>query len=152
LANGQHCVNTPGASQFYFGATKGKTTAGLPENWALPRTQSGRGAGRWVSDFKSLVDFEKGANGQGVSDFELLQEMLKSLDDLPRSGAPKRITLAQEQQIVALACEKPTDYGVEMTNWTLEMLAKVAIARCIIETISPQYVGEILKKVQVATA
>ena len=86
-----------------------------------------------------------------MSDYELLQEMLKSLNDLPRSGAPKRITLAQEQQIVALACEKPTDYGVEMTNWTLEMLAKEAIARCIIESISPRYVGEILKKVQVAT-
>ena len=107
---------------------------------------------RWESDYESLLDFEKGANGNGVGDYELLQEMLKSLDDLPRSGAPKRITLAQEQQIVALACEKPTDYGVEMTNWTLEMLAKVAIARCIIETISPQYVGEILKKVQIATA
>lgn len=107
---------------------------------------------RWESDYDSLVVFEKGANGKEVSDFELLQEMLKRLDDLPRSGTPKRITLAQEQQIVALACEKPTDYGVEMTNWTLEMLAKVAIARCIIETISPQYVGKILKKVQVATA
>lgn len=107
---------------------------------------------RWQSSYKSLVGFEEGANGKGVSDYELLQEMLKRLDDLPRSGAPKRITLAQEQQIVALACEKPADYGVEMTDWTLEMLAKVAIAQGIVESISPQYVGGILKKVQVATA
>ena len=107
---------------------------------------------RWESDFKSLVEFEKGANGEGVSDFKLLKEMLKRLNDLPRSGTPKRITLAQEQQIIALACEKPTDYGVEMTDWSLEMLAKVVIARGILESISPRYVGEILKKVQVATA
>jgi putative transposase len=107
---------------------------------------------RWESDYESLLEFEKGSDGKKVSDYELLREMLKSLNDLPRSGTPKRITLAQEQQIVALACEKPTDYGVEMTNWTLEMLAKVAIAQGILESISPRYVGEILKKVQVATA
>lgn len=107
---------------------------------------------RWILAYESLLEFEKGVNGKQVSDYELLKEMLKILNDLPRSGTPKRITLAQEQQIVALACEKPADYGVEMTTWTHEMLAKVAIARGIIESISPRYVGVILKKVQVAPA
>ncbi|TAG96581.1 MAG: helix-turn-helix domain-containing protein [Sphingobacteriales bacterium] len=77
---------------------------------------------------------------------------MKRLDDLPRSGAPKRISLSQEQQIVALACEKPRDHGVEMTNWTHEMLARVAISKGILESISSRYVGEILKKKQVATS
>jgi transposase len=94
---------------------------------------------------------EEGVDGDLVSDSELLGEMLKRLDDLPRSGTPKRITLAQEQQIVALACKKPEDYGIEMTTWTLKMLSKVAVERGILESISPRYVAEILKKVQVAT-
>jgi putative transposase len=106
---------------------------------------------RWESDYASLCEFEKGLDGKPVCDHKLLQEMLERLKDLPRSGTPKRISLAQEQQIVALACRKPTDYGVEMTNWTLAMLAKVAIAQGILDSISPRYVAEILKKVQVAT-
>ena len=68
------------------------------------------------------------------------------LSDIPRSEAPKRITLAQEQQIVGLACEKPEDHDIQMDNWTREMLAHVSKAIKIVDTISPRYVGTILKK------
>lgn len=107
---------------------------------------------RWEAAYERLLEFEKGADGKSVKDHELLQQMLKLLNDRPRSGAPKTITLSQEQQIIALSCGKPTDHGVEMTTWTMEMLAQVAIAKGIIETISPRYVGKILKKEQVTTA
>jgi transposase-like protein len=107
---------------------------------------------RWLNDYATLLVFESGVGGAGVSDFALLQEMLKRFDDLPRSGTPKRITLAQEQQIIALACEKPEDYGIPITTWSLSMLADVAISKDIVKTISARYVAEILKKKPVATA
>jgi len=106
---------------------------------------------RWQGQYEALLIFEKGFDGQGVSDAALLQTMLIAVQDLPRSGAPQRIKTAQKQQIVALACEKPESYGVMMTDWTHEMLAKVAMAQGIVETISRRHVGGILKKKRVAT-
>lgn len=106
---------------------------------------------RWVSQYSSLLDYEKGGQGEGVNDTELLGAMLAVLSDLPRSGVPARITLAQKQQIVALACEKPDTYGVQMTDWSHEMLVKVVIAQGIVDTISRRHLGGILKKVRVAS-
>lgn len=62
---------------------------------------------RWCDHYGKLVIFEQGQQGQGVSDGELLKEMLDLLKDLPRSGTPKTITLVQEQQIVALLVKNP---------------------------------------------
>ena len=73
-------------------------------------------------------------------------KILSYLEDAPRSGAPKIFTLAQTQQIVALACQKPTEHGIEMTTWTHEMLAHIAISKGIVDTISSRYVGILLKK------
>jgi len=101
---------------------------------------------RWCEAYESLCAFEVGIGGEGVSDNELLQRMLEVLKDRPRAGAPKRITLAQEQQIIALACEKPEDYGIPVTQWNREMLAHVAKAKGIVETISPRTVSKLLKK------
>lgn len=101
---------------------------------------------RWSAFYESLCRYELGVKGEGISDYKLLQHMLEQLEDIPRSGSPKRITLAQEQQIIALACEKPEDHGIIMTQWNREMLAHVAKAKGIVETISPRYVSEILKK------
>ena len=67
---------------------------------------------RWQLSYATLLAYEKGADGSGISDAELLREMVASLQDTPRSGTPKRITLVEEQQLVALACTKPADHGV----------------------------------------
>ena len=91
-------------------------------------------------------------DSKGVSDRELLSKMLEILSDLPRSGHPKRITLEQEQQIVAVACRKPKEFGIAMTQWNREMLAHVAMAEGIVDQISPRYVSEILKKKRAPTS
>lgn len=106
----------------------------------------------WAVCYESLCTYEAGVGGQGVSDRELLAKMLAVLQDAPRSGAPVRISMAQKQQITALACRKPKDYGIPMTQWNRQMLAQVAIAQGIVETISPRYVSEILKNQPVTTA
>lgn len=107
---------------------------------------------RWLSNYKSLLQFEKGPEGDGVSDKELRDRLLELLKDESRSGAPKVFTLSQRQQIVALACKKPGDFGIEMTDWTYEMLAKTAIAQGIVEHISGAWLGVILKKYRPLTS
>ena len=101
---------------------------------------------RWESAQEELCEFEYDQSGKPIKDHILRKKIDEILTDKPRSGAPKRITLSQEQQIVSLACEKPEKHGIEMDYWTNKMLAHVAIARKIVSSISPQYCGRILKK------
>ena len=62
-----------------------------------------------------LSKYENEMEFQGLSEHDYLQELLSHLRDNPRSGTRKRISLEEEQQIVALASDKPRDYGVEIT-------------------------------------
>ncbi len=101
---------------------------------------------RWDSAHEKLLIYEQGKLGDGVSDKELLVEMLSIIKDKPRSGKPPVFTLSQKQQIVALACRKPSEYGLPQTRWTYEMLVHIAQTEKIVESISPRHVGGILKK------
>lgn len=87
-----------------------------------------------------------------LTDTEFLKEMLTVFSDLPRSGAPISITLAQKEQIVALACEKPEKYGIPITHWNRELLTEIAIKEGIVENISPRYVSVILKNKETSTS
>lgn len=107
---------------------------------------------RWLSVYEDLLEAEASMAEHKLSRSAYRKRLLELLSDLPRQGAPKTFTLAQEQQIVALACDKPRHHGVEMTDWTYEMLAKVAIAKSIVASISASQVGRILKKHPAPTA
>ena len=61
------------------------------------------------------------------------RELKAWLEDLPRSGAPCRFNIDQRAQVIALACEKPEDYGLPITTWTSEELRQVAIEEKIVE-------------------
>jgi transposase len=106
---------------------------------------------RWTTFYPAILTYEKGPTDEGVSDSLLMVKLLSYLEDAPRSGAPKRFTLSQTQQIVALACQKPTEHGIEMTTWTHEMLAHVAMSKGIVKCISSRYVGVLLKKKPTST-
>lgn len=106
---------------------------------------------RWQSAYPSLLEAESALNSGELSKGAYRQEVLKAIADKRRSGAPKRITLAQEQQIVALACDKPIHHGHPVTDWTHEMLAKTAVAKQMIDTVSSTQVGRILKKKPLTT-
>lgn len=107
---------------------------------------------RWQSSYEKLKAFELGKDGKGINDTLLSAKLLEILSDAPRSGTPCRISMAQKQQIVALACGPPRDHGIEMNNWTLVKLAEVAVDKQIVSTISSSYVGKILKNKRVATS
>ena len=44
--------------------------------------------------------------------------------------------MSQKKQIVAVACEKPGKYGIEMTHWNRDMLVKAVIEKGIVEWIA----------------
>ena len=102
---------------------------------------------RWEESVDKLIEAsEKGISGKAMKDYELLKMIEDTLSDKPGRGTTKRITLEQEEQIRALACTKPTEHGIQMTNWTNEMLTQVAKAKGIVDKISVRSVGNILKK------
>ena len=68
------------------------------------------------------------------------------LQDAPRSGAPDKFTPEQLCKIIALACENPEDHGRPVTHWTHRELAAVLVEKGIVESISPNHLGELLKK------
>ena len=67
------------------------------------------------------------------------------LQDLPRSGAPARISADQVCQITALACEKPELSGRPITHWTGREVADEIIKRGIVDHISPRHAARLLK-------
>jgi len=68
------------------------------------------------------------------------------LEDLPRPGAPVRITAEQRCQIEALACEQPEISGRPISQWTGREIADELIKRGIVEQISPRHAGRLLKR------
>ena len=68
------------------------------------------------------------------------------LEDLPRPGAPARITLDQKCQIQQMACEKPEESGRPITHWTNREVADEVMKRGIVEQISSRHAARLLKK------
>ena len=68
------------------------------------------------------------------------------LDDLPRPGAPPRLTANQICQIKELACEKREKSERPKTQWTSRENAAEIMKRGIVDTISARHSARILKK------
>lgn len=68
------------------------------------------------------------------------------LADEPRSGAPATVTAEQGCAIIALACERPEACGVPITHWSTTELARAAVERGIVPSLSPRSVGRLLKR------
>jgi putative transposase len=67
------------------------------------------------------------------------------LADAPRPGTPPTFTPEQICAILALACEPPEASGVPITHWSQSALAREAVKRRLVETISHGSVGRFLK-------
>ena len=68
------------------------------------------------------------------------------LEDLPRPGAPPRITADQRCQIEALACEDPEDSKRPISHWTGREVADEIMNRGIIDKISARHARRLLKR------
>ena len=67
------------------------------------------------------------------------------LSDAPRCGAPATFTPEAICRIVAMACEKPETLDVPISPWSQSDLARQAVARGIVESISHGSAGRFLK-------
>jgi transposase len=68
------------------------------------------------------------------------------LEDLPRPGAPSRITAEQRCQIIAMACEEPEESGRPISHWTGREIADEIKKRGIVDQISPRHAARLLKR------
>jgi putative transposase len=68
------------------------------------------------------------------------------LEDLPRPGAPARITPDQKCRIQQMACEHPEESGRPITHWTNREVADEVMKRGIVEQISSRHAARLLKK------
>jgi len=74
------------------------------------------------------------------------KDIEERLKDRPRSGRPATITAEQWCKIMALACEKPENHGVPITHWSQSSLTAEIIKQGILESVSPNHIGNFLKK------
>lgn len=78
-----------------------------------------------------------------VKDRYQAEGLESALTEKPRSGKPPQITGEEKARITALACsEAPAGHA----RWTLRMLAEKSVELGFVNSISHNYVGEILKK------
>ena len=74
------------------------------------------------------------------------------LADAPRPGAVPRLSPEQVCQILALACEQPSDSGRPISHWSHRELADEIVRRGITDRISPRHASRLLKSGRPATA
>jgi putative transposase len=74
------------------------------------------------------------------------------LSDEPRPGAPATFAPEQVCAIVALACEPPEKSALPLSHWSQSELAREAVRRGIVDSISHGSVGRFLKRGRPQTA
>ena len=120
-------------------------------------TCKGRHAGRTVQRGRMLLRLADGVSSYTVADelgccaqtvYQVRHRYIESglaivLGEAPRSGGPQRFDGATRAALTALACTPaPTGHS----RWTLRLLADKAVELCLVETISHETVGQVLKK------
>jgi putative transposase len=74
------------------------------------------------------------------------------LSDAPRPGAVPRLSPEQVCQIIALACEQPSDSDRPISQWSHRELADEIVRRGIADRISPRHASRLLKSGRPAAA
>jgi len=72
-----------------------------------------------------------------------------SLQDAPRSGAPRRFSPEVRAQVTALACSLPRSHGVPLAHWSRAKLAQHVTTVAALPTISARTIGRWLTTEQI---
>lgn len=99
----------------------------------------------WHSQAASLEASERKAVAENKLHL-LRKAVVAALADAPRAGCPSKFSAEQYCQILAVALEKPSDSGHEITHWSLDILKREVEKRGIVESISRAQLGVFLKK------
>ncbi len=103
-------------------------------------------ARRWRSRWADAQPMISELVRRKASDKDLKAAICDVLSDGARSGAPATFTPEVIVQIIALACEPPADSGLPISHWTPPELAREAIRRKIVVSISPRQVDRFLSR------
>ncbi len=122
-------------SQIILLAASGSSNKMISQQVHLSENVVGLWRRRWVAGHSELARWEDKPRllDQGIRDL---------LSDLPRSGSPPVFTAEQVCRIIALACEKPPAH---LSHWTQAELARMAVERGIVESISKSSIERFLK-------
>ena len=114
----------------------------LAKKLAVDRQRVRRWRKRWAAEERRVLD----AVGAGATDADLEALIRDILADNPRSGGPAKFSAEQVAAIIALACERIDESGIPMSHWTPDELAKEAVKRDIVDSISARQVDRFLEE------
>jgi len=123
-------------------SAEGRFNAHQANELGVDRQRVRRWRRRWAGAERILAD----AEAEGATDKDLEALILRVLADNARSGAPPKFTPEQIASIIALACEPPADSGLPVSHWTPPELAREAVQRGIVDSISPRQVDRFLAR------
>jgi putative transposase len=126
-------------ARIVLAAAEGANNEQIAERLGINRETSRLWRGVWLENEERLGVAEE------AGEKELRQAMEQTLCDRARSGAPPTFSAEQVCQIVAMACEAPSESGRPVTHWSTTELAEEAVKRGIVEEISARSVGRFLK-------
>lgn len=126
-------------------ASEGMSNYVINHRLGMQKNRIGIWRDRWEKHSEKLrkLELDKGLN---LSDKDIEKHILEIMADEKRASKPSKISLAQMNQMVAIACEKPQNHGIPISKWSYEVLAQVIVEKNIVESISPSYVWKILAK------
>jgi DNA-binding CsgD family transcriptional regulator len=99
----------------------------------------------WRKRFAEAAACLEAAEAEGATQTQLLRLVEAIFADEPRPGAPATFTPEAIARLFALACEDPQATSLPISQWTPTELAKEAVRRGIVASISPRSVGRFLK-------
>jgi transposase len=102
---------------------------------------------RWQQARNRLNRLRKGKPSPHLVAKRVSKTVLQILQDAPRSGRSVLFTVEQFTQIIALACEPPSQSKRPISHWTARELANESEKRRIVSSISPRTVNRLLKEV-----
>ena len=109
----------------------------------LRRKQVGLWRRRWKQSFDALVAIEC-----RESQAALRRAVEDVLGDAPRSGSSGKFTAEQVTQVLAVACEPPSQSGRPIDEWTGRELADELVQRGIVSSISISQVNRYLAEAE----
>lgn len=101
---------------------------------------------RWRGRWAAAEDRLAAAEAEGASDKDLRALIVSVLSDGKRTGGRPKFSPEQVAAIISLACELPSESGLPVSHWTPPELAREAIKRGIVESISPRQVDRFLAR------
>ena len=124
-------------------AFAGSFNMAIAEEFGLTRKQVGLWRRRWQQSFDALVAIECRETHAA-----LRRAIENILSDAPRRGSPGTFSAEQVTQILAVACEPPSQSGRPVDTWTGRELADEVVKRGIVASISVSQVNRYLAEAE----